>query len=76
MFVHGNVSHVALVGAKHADCADVRGCFDEYDIAWVTEDPNNEVNGLLGSHRHDDVVCVRVNTGWGHYIENLLPQPR
>ena len=56
VLVHGDVHDARLVRSEHAEGPDVARRLREDDVAGVDEQLRDEVEGLLGPGRRDDVV--------------------
>jgi len=63
-----------LVGGEHPQGTDVARRLGEDHITGVNEDPGDQVQRLLGSGRHHDVVGVGGDSLQRHHLEDLLAQ--
>ena len=74
--VHGHVHDFGLGGLEHPESADVARAFGEHHVAWVEEDPCDQVECLLATDGHDDIVgggaVGDVDPGQGHDFADPL----
>jgi hypothetical protein len=68
------VHHVGLVGRERAQGAHVGGRLGQDHITGIDEDPGDQVQGLLGAHRHHHVVGVCADALQRHDLADLLAQ--
>ena len=65
---------LGLVGPKRSESADIRRSLSQDDVAWIDEDLRNEIESLLGSGGHDDVVGMAANAVRTHDLNDHLAQ--
>ena len=76
VLVHGHVHHIGLVGGERAQGAHVGGRLGQDHVTGINEDPGDQIQRLLRTHRDHDVVGVRPDTLQRHDLADPLAQAR
>ena|GEM_PF-5474766 len=74
--VDGYLLHIGLVRREDRQGSDVRGRLGQDDVAGIDEELGDDVDGLLGASRDDDVLRIGLDALEGHDLGDLLPQSR